>query len=228
MFKSATEAERAERDQDADFARIDAAIDSAEKNIAALGSQQPDPDKAYKKWSVVRDETILAIQNVRHNMVRRANEAKATETWLVVKFLREAHDDMVIREFTSHLQEVPTENLVDYLRYLIQIGDVARIQSLAEVFAMRNDHQRYSSAFGKMLTEFTLSRSGSIGKRIPRIYLLAEKGDARVVDVFCGRSPIRLCAPTTALLTQVDPPMISALGVAHPYYAQRNRLLELA
>ena len=30
MFKDATEAERAERDQDADYARIDAAIDAAE------------------------------------------------------------------------------------------------------------------------------------------------------------------------------------------------------
>ena len=40
MVKDVIEAERAERDQDADCARIDAAINLAEQDIAALESRQ--------------------------------------------------------------------------------------------------------------------------------------------------------------------------------------------
>jgi hypothetical protein len=208
MFKSATEVERAERDQHADCARIDAALGSAEKNIAALESQQLDTDEIRKQRSAIRDRIILGIRNVRHNMVRRAAAAKETEIWMVVKFLREVRDSRVLREFTADLQEVPTENLLDYLSYLIQIGDVARIQSLGAVFATRNDRQRYSAAFGKMLIEFTLAQSGSMGERITRIYLLAEKADARVVDVFYARGRTRLCAPNSPPL--LEGPMIGA------------------
>ena len=51
MFKNATEAERAERDQHADYARIDAAINSAKTNIAAVESRQLSPDERRKEWS---------------------------------------------------------------------------------------------------------------------------------------------------------------------------------
>ena len=227
MFKSATEVERAERDQHADCARIDAALDSAKKNIAAVESLQLDPDEIRKQWSAIRDRTILGIRNVRHNVVRRAAAAKETEIWMVVKFLREVRDGRVLREFSAELKEVPTKNLLDYLRYVIQIGDVARIQSLGAVFATRNDRRPYSATFGKMLTEFTLAQSGSMGERIPKIYLLAETTDARLVDVFyaCGRT--RLRAPTSQPL--LEPPRIDALGIeAVPGYAKRNELLEVA
>jgi hypothetical protein len=101
--------------------------------------------KYANKWSAIRDRTILGIRNVRHNVVRRAAAAKETEIWMVVKFLREVRDGRVLREFTADLKEVPTKNLLDYLRYLIQIGDVARIQSLGAVFATRNDRRPYSA-----------------------------------------------------------------------------------
>ena len=211
MFKSASEVERAERDQSADCARIDAALDSAKNNIAALESQQHGPDEIRKEGSAIRDRTILGIRDVRHNVVKRAAVAKETEIWMVVKFLREVCDGRVLREFTADLKEVPTKNLPDYLRYLIQIGDVARIQSLGAIFATRNDRQPYSATFGKMLTEFTLAQSGSMGERIPRIYLLAEKADARVVDIFYARGRTRLCAPDSPPL--LEGPMIGALGI---------------
>jgi hypothetical protein len=219
MFKSATEVERAERDQHADCARIDAALDSAKKNIAAVESLQLDPNEIRKQWSAIRDRTILGIRNVRHNVVRRAAAAKETEIWMVVKFLREVRDGRVLREFTADLKEVPTKNLLDHLRYLIQIGDVARIQSLGAVFATRNDRRPYSATFGKMLTEFTLAQSGSMGERIPKIYLLAETADARLVDVFyaCGRT--RLRAPTSQPL--LEPPRIDGWA-SKPFPATRS------
>src|SRR5262245_28789755 len=80
MFKGAIEVERAERDQDADCARIDAAIQLAEQDITALQSRQLDSDKARKEWFAIRDRTILTVRDVRRNMIRRANEAKETQT----------------------------------------------------------------------------------------------------------------------------------------------------
>jgi len=70
-----------------------------------------------------RDRTILAIRDVRNNIVKRANEAKATEQWMIEKLMREGSDERVLREFSITLKEVPTKELVDYLRYLVHIGD---------------------------------------------------------------------------------------------------------
>jgi len=83
MLEDAIEAERAERDQDADCARIDAAIGLSEQDIAALEDRQLDPDEMRKQWSAIRDRTILAIRDVVHNVVKRAIEAKATEDRMI-------------------------------------------------------------------------------------------------------------------------------------------------
>ena len=116
MLKRAVEAERAERDQDADCARIDAAIGLSEQDIAALEDRQLDPDEMRKQWSAIRDRTILAIRDVVHNVVKRAIEAKATEDRMIQKFVREESNGRVMGEFSVALKEVPTRELVDYLR----------------------------------------------------------------------------------------------------------------
>src|SRR5271165_6803739 len=76
MLRDAIEAERAEREQDADCARIDAAIELAKKDIRALKSRQLDPEEMREKWSAIRDQTIFVIRDVRRNIVKRASEAK--------------------------------------------------------------------------------------------------------------------------------------------------------
>ena len=53
MLKGVIEAERAERDQEADCARINAAIGLAEQDIAALESRQLEPDEMREKWSAI-------------------------------------------------------------------------------------------------------------------------------------------------------------------------------
>jgi hypothetical protein len=63
MFKDGVEAERAARDQDADWARIDAAIDLAGQDTAALQTRQIDPDETRKEWFAIRDRTILAVRD---------------------------------------------------------------------------------------------------------------------------------------------------------------------
>ena len=57
MLKNAIEAERAERDQEADCARIDAAIVVSEQDITALEDQQLDQLEMQKRWSAIRDRT---------------------------------------------------------------------------------------------------------------------------------------------------------------------------
>ena len=184
MFNAA-EAEQAERDQDADCARIDAAIRLGEQEIAALENQQLDPDEMRKQWSAIRDRTIVVIRDVRHNVVNRAKEAKATERWMTEKLMQES-EKKVLCEFSIMLKEVPTKDLVDYLRYLIQIGDRARIQSVREVFAARKDRQSYDVTFSRMLAQFALAECGELGERLSRICHSADNVDARVADLFCA------------------------------------------
>jgi hypothetical protein len=206
MLKGALEAERAERDQDSDCARIDAAIALAEKDIDALEDRQLAPDAIRKQWFAIRDRTILAIRDVRNNIVRRANEAKATERWIIEKLMREESDEKVLREFSITLKDVPTKELVDYLRYLVQIGDRVRIQSVRAVFAARDDRQAYEVSFGKMLAQFALAENGDLGERITRISRLAEKMDARLANLFCAYSiPNRSHALTSPRSGIFDP-----------------------
>ena len=186
MLKDVIEVERAERDQDADCARIDAAVRLAEQNIAALEGRQLDADEMRKKWSAIRDRTILIIRDVRHNIVRRANEAKETEKWMIEKLLREKIDGRDLREFSAGLQEVPTKGLLDYLHYLIEVDDLARIQCVRVVFAARHDRQQYNVAFDKMLAQFTFAPCEELRARLARIRHSAGQVDASVAALFCA------------------------------------------
>jgi hypothetical protein len=185
MFKDATEAERAERDQDADCARIDAAIRVGEQEIAALGDRSLDSEEMHREWSAIRDRTIIGIREARHSVVNRANEAKATERWMVEQRMQES-DEKVQSDFSVLLKEVPTKDLVDYLRYLIEVDDRVRIQSVREVFAARKDRQAYEVTFSGMLAKFVLSEFGELGERLGRICHAAHKVDSRVTDLFCA------------------------------------------
>jgi hypothetical protein len=228
MFKDAPEAERAERDQDADCARIDAAIDAAEKAIAALEGRQLSPDERAKEWSAIRDRTILAIRNVRHNVINRANEAKQTERWMVEKWLREVNTGTILREFTADLQKAPTSGLVDYLHYLVQFGDLARIQSVSAVFAAREDNQRYKSTFEKMLGQFTLSQCGSLRERIAKIYHIAEKMDVKIADLFSAHCTTkRPCAPSSQALARIEAPSFGALDIDALLPSEPGRAIQL-
>jgi len=195
MLKDVTEAEQAERDQDADCARIDAATNLAEQEIAALAGQHLEPQEMRREWSAIRDRTILAIRDVRRNIAKRAREAKETETWIVEKLLRQESDERIQQEFSATLREVPTKALLDYLRYLIQVGDLARIQSVCGVFAGRDDRQRYKVAFDSMLSQFAFAESGALRERVVRIRRSAEKVDERVAALFCGDGAQRSRTP---------------------------------
>jgi hypothetical protein len=228
MFKDLLEVERSERDQDADTARIHAAVDAAEAAITVLAARHLGPDETRAEWSAIRDRTVLAIRKVRHNVIARANSAKQTEQWMVRKWLREVNDGRIMREFTADLQEVPTGALLDYLRYLIQFGDLARIQSVNAVFAARVDNRRYRATFDKMLGRFTLSQCGAIGARIARIHDLAEMVDARIAHLFsadCTTGRSRSRGPQS--LPRVEGPSIGALDVDVGLRSERRGAIQL-
>jgi hypothetical protein len=185
MFKDAVAAEQAERDQEADCARIDAAIRSSEEEIAALADRQLDPIARRREWSEIRDRTIACIRDVRHNVVDRANEAKATEQWMIEKFLSES-EGKAVDEFSVMLNEVPTKGLIDYLHYLVRIGDRDRVQSVCEVFAARKDRQAYGVTFSRMLVQLALSDCADLQERLGRICRSADRVDARVAELFVG------------------------------------------
>jgi hypothetical protein len=103
MLKDAIEAER---DQDADCARIDAAICLSERDIAALEDRQLDSDEMRREWSTIRDRTIFAIRDMVHNVIKRAKEAKATEDAMVQKLVCEESDGRVMGD--SNLADCTT------------------------------------------------------------------------------------------------------------------------
>jgi len=214
MLIDALAAECAERDQDADCVRIDAAISRSEQEIAALEDQQLDSDELRKQWSAVRDRTILAIRDVVNNVVQRAAEARATEAWMIQTLEREESDKRVMEEFSITLKEVPTRKLVDYLGYLLQIGDRARIQSVRMVFAARKNRKAYDVTFGKMLAQFVLAEHGDLGERLTRICRLAEKVDARIANLFYAYSITnRSSSLVPPQLAQVKAPTIDGFDV---------------
>ena len=188
MLKDAIEAERAERDQEADCARINAAIGLAEQDIAALETRQLEPDEKRKKWSAIRDRTILAVRAVRHNIIERAIKAKQTERWVIERSICEESETRGVREFSAELKKIPTKDLLDYLRYLIKIGDQARIQSIRIVFEAREDRQAYDVTFGKLLAQFAPAEYGNLRERLTRICRLAENVDARIANLFAAYS----------------------------------------
>jgi hypothetical protein len=197
--------------------------------LVPLEGQHLDPHEIRREWSAIRDRTILAVRDVRRNIVKRANEAKETETSMIEKLLRQESDGRVLREFSATLQEVPTRGLLDYLRYLIQIGDSARIQSVCGVFAGREDCQRYKVAFDRMLSQFALAECGVLGGRIARICRSAEKADARVANLFYTHdahgATNRSGRPTSQRLAQIEAPMINALDIDAASASAVNRLL---
>ena len=210
MFRDLDEVERAERLQDADCARIEVAVDAAERAIAALEARQPGPDERRKELSAIRDRTILATRDVRHNIVNRANKAKQTERWMVQKWLSEVNEGRILNELTADLQKMPTKGLLDYLCYLIQFNELARSQSVTAVFVARPDNARYAAAFEKVLGQFTLSKCGVLGARIARIYQSADSIDARIVQVLSAHCILkRSSAPASQPLARVRAPMLA-------------------
>ena len=82
MLKDAVQSER---EQEADCSRIHAAVHLAETTIAALAGS----DEAHERRRELRDQTILAVADVRRNIIVRAEQAKETRREMIQALFRD-------------------------------------------------------------------------------------------------------------------------------------------
>jgi hypothetical protein len=176
MLKNAAQAER---EQEADCARIEAAVRLAETAIAALASS----DEAHKRRCRIRDRTVLTTANVRRNIIRRAKLAKKTRKEIIEAFFHERTPGQSSDDYSAMLHDVPTGALVYHMQYLLRTGERDRVRGVYHAFESRLDRHRYTSAFDEIAAQWAISDSGDeLTKRLARICQLAEEVDAKL----CG------------------------------------------
>ena len=152
MLKDAVQAER---DQEADCARIDA--DSlAETAIATLASS----DEGHERRRGLRDQTILSVGDVRRNIIRRARQAEETRREMVEASFRDRVPSQSIIEYAAMLHGVSTSALVHHLQYLIRSGDLDRVEGVYHAFENRADRHLYIGAFDEIAAQGALANSG--------------------------------------------------------------------
>jgi hypothetical protein len=176
----------AEQDQRADCARIDAAVENAQEQISALPDRCLSPEDAHNKRLAICDRTILLLRDVRGNILRRADEAKETRRRIVEAFLRDEAPSSSTG-FLSMVVDIPTEALLDHLRYLIRVDDRRSAQQICAAFEAREDRQAYVPAFEEIVAEWVISQSGDdLGERLASVCRLAEDADAKITTLLCG------------------------------------------
>ena len=202
----------AERDQNADCARIEAAVRLAEQDFTSLGNRQLDPDEKQKKWICLRDRTILAVRDVRRNMISRANEAKRTQICMIENFFHDRVADgrhnklSASAEDARSFQDFSTKRLLDHLRYLVRVGDLTSVHSIRATFQRRDDRHRYAREFDQILTQFVFAQSRDLGERLARISQLAEEANSKIMELFGWR----IVQPNPPSPSRVKPEAVSA------------------
>ena len=170
---------QAERDQEADCARIDAAVSLAETALAGLASS----DEAHKRRCELRDGTILSVADVRRNIIRRAKQAEETRKEMIEAFFHNRVPSQSIIEYAAMLHDVSTSALVHHLQYLIRSGDLDRVEGVYHAFQNRADRHRYIGTFDEIAAQGALADSGDeLAKRLARICQLAQETDAKLTN----------------------------------------------
>jgi hypothetical protein len=144
MLKDAVQAER---EQEADCARINAALTLAETAIAALASS----DEAHNRLWELRDRTILTVADVRRNIIGRAEQAKETRREMIKASFHSRVPSQSTIEYAAMLHDVPTSGLVHHLRYLIRSGELDRVESVYHAFENRADSHLYIRPFDEIV-----------------------------------------------------------------------------
>jgi hypothetical protein len=172
---------QAEREQEADCARIEATVRLAETAIAALAGS----DEAHKRQCELRDRTILTVADVRRNIIQRAEQAKEAPKELIETFFQQNAPSQSTDDYSAMLHVIPTSALVDHLQYLIR--QLARVQGVCHAFEKRADRHRYIAAFDEILGQCALADSGDgLAQRLARICPLADETDAKLTALWFG------------------------------------------
>jgi len=83
-------------------------------------------------------------------------------------------------EYSAILQDIPTKGLLDHIRYLVQVGDFVRVQSIRAAFEAREDRYRYAAAFERTLVQLAFAERKDLDARLARICRLAEEADTKI------------------------------------------------
>jgi hypothetical protein len=176
MLKDAVQAER---EQEADCARIDAAVSLAETAIVALAGSED-----HKRRYELRDRTILSVADVRRNIIRRARQAQETRREMIEAFFHDRVPSQNTIEYAAMLHDVSTSALVRHLRYLIRSGELDRVEGVYHAFENRADRHRYVGAFDEVAAQCALPASGDeLRRRLARICQLAHETDAKLTNL---------------------------------------------
>jgi hypothetical protein len=172
---------QAEREQEADCARIDAAIRLALTAIAAVANS----DEAHKRRCDLRDRTVLSVADARRNIIRRAKQAKETRRKMIEALFHDRVPSQSTIEYAAMLHDVSTSALVHHLRYLIRSGDLDRVEGVYHAFENRADRHHYLGSFDEIAAQGAFSDSGDeLAKRLARICRLADETDAKLTDLW--------------------------------------------
>jgi hypothetical protein len=178
MLKDAVQAER---EQEADCARIDAAISLAETAIAALARS----DEADKRRCELRDRTILSVADVRRNITQRARQAEETRREMIEAYFHDRVPSQSTIEYAAMLHDVSTSALVHHIRYLIRSGELDRVEGVYHAFENRADRHLYVGAFEEVAAQCALPASGDeLRRRLARICQLAQETDAKLTNLW--------------------------------------------
>jgi hypothetical protein len=186
-----------ERQQVADYARVDYGITKGEDEIAALEELWLRPNELRRETSVVRDRTVLAVREVRNNMAKRAITAKNMQGSLVESLRQRSRfavadsvDASLRARCFASLKCIPTLTLICHFIDAIKAGDFARAESVRFEFQTREDRHEYVVTSRAIFAQFAPSDPADILKRIAKICRAAEMADARVIDLFRRCDPI--------------------------------------
>ena len=163
----------AEQDQKIDFACIEAAVNVAQEHLSALLDRCPDEENS--EWSAVRDRINRLLRDVR----KRAKAADETRRRIIETFVRD--DGPSLRgALLSMVADLPTEALVDHLRYCLRVGDLTHARQLAAALSAREDRELHMPSFEEALAEWLLYASGDDTlQRLVNICRLGEEAEAR-------------------------------------------------
>jgi hypothetical protein len=176
MLKDAVQAER---EQEADCARINAAVSLAETAIAALASS----DQANKRRCELQDRTILMVADVRRNIIWRAKQANEMRRKMIQAFFHDRVPSQIA--YAAILHDISTSALVHHLGYLIRSGELDRVEGVYHALENRADGHVYVRAFDEIAAQCALADSGNeLGIRLARICQLAQEIDAKLSNLW--------------------------------------------
>jgi hypothetical protein len=176
---------QAERDQEADCARINDAVGLAEAQLAARARR----DEIHKFWPATRETTILAVADVRRNIIWRADKARQRLKEMGETFFRKNGTDAA-SSYSAYLEDMPTKSLLDHLKYLIRTDELDRVRGVRAAFEKRVDRHPYVFAFEEIAAQSVGSDSGDdVAKRLARICRLSEAVDAKLTDLWFRQFP---------------------------------------